>query len=221
MFASSDNGGMTWTERTSLSTNALLSIAFDARTGRAIAVGFEGTVLTSNNNGANWTERASGHAGTFSSVAFDASTGRAIVVGPDGVVFTSGDYGTTWTERASGTSALLSSVAFDASTGRAIVVGTFGTVLTSSDYGATWSSVVFRGSIYPAPISWLGILLFLGSLTLLLFQRDRRSTESFYEPSATDSVDSDQPAGPVELAAGGDRTRRRRLACFRSAAASR
>ena len=166
----SEDNGATWTERASGSPVRLRSVAFDASTGRAIAVGWDGTVLTSDNNGLTWTERASGSSARLFSVAFDASTGRAIAVGWDGTVLTSDNNGLTWTERASGSSSLLFSVTFDASTGRAIAVGSEGTVLTSDDAGATWSIVVFKGRIYPAPLSVLGLLLSLGGLTLLRYQ---------------------------------------------------
>ena len=206
----SDDSGATWTKAPSASTNELYSVAFDAGTGRAIAVGNESTVLISNDYRATWTARASGNSPPLASVAFDASTGRAIAVGNAGAVLSSNDGGWTWTERASGISAWLSSVAFDASTGRAIAVGTDGVVLTSDDAGETWSIVVFHGRIYPAPIGLLGLLLSLGSLTLLRYQRDRGPTESAsetVEPGTKDLNVSDKSDGSGESSGEGSRRR--------------
>ena len=118
----------------------------------AIAVGSNGTVLTTDDDGLAWTERESGSSAWLRSVAFDASTGRAIAVGAGGTVLTSNDRGFTWAERDSGTSASLESVVFDASTGRAIAVGAGGTVLTSSDGGVTWAERdTGIGAITPNP----------------------------------------------------------------------
>ena len=190
----SDDNGETWTERASGTSEWLKFVAFDANTSRAIAVGDEGTVLTSDDNGETWTERASGTSEQLKSVAFDANTSRAIAVGEDGTVLISDDNGETWTERASGTSEQLESVAFDANTSRAIAVGDGGTVLTSEDAGATWSIVVHRGSIYPAPLSVLGLLLSLAGLTLLRYQ-----PTPVPPPSPEGIIDlfvSDRPLGP-------------------------
>ena len=198
----SNDHGATWTEGASVSKNALYSVAFGASTGRAIAVGDESTVLTSDDSGVTWTERDSGSSAILTSVAFDASTGRAIGAGTYGIVLTSSDYGTTWTERASGTSAWLTSVAFDGSTGRAIVAGTHATVLTSSNHGATWSTVVIQGRVYPAPIGWFGLLLCLGSLMLLLYQRARGSIEP---PEEIDALSGTRSSDSVKPPAGSDR----------------
>ena len=150
----SDDSGETWTEYESGTRWNLESVAFDASSGHAIAVGSGGTVLTSDDNGETWTKRESGVSAHLHSVAFDAGSGRAIAVGIYGTVLTSDDDGKTWTKRESGASAWLTFVAFDAGSGRAIAVGEGGTVLTSDDNGETWTERASGAS------AWLNSVVF-------------------------------------------------------------
>ena len=140
----SDDSGETWTEHDSGTSWNFASVAFDANSGRTIAVGGGGTVLTSDDGGATWTERATGASAQLHSVAFDADSGRAIAVGGGGTVLISDDSGATWStwwtgRISSGASPQLHSVAFDAGTGRTLAVGGGGTVFTSDNGGATWT----------------------------------------------------------------------------------
>ena len=192
----SDDHGETWTERVSGTstgyisgapylyggtTKTLSSVAYDASSGHAIAVGANGAVLTSNDHGRTWTQSASccpvdSPGPRLNSVTFDAPTGRAVTVGELGNVFTSDDHGDTWTERDSGLLAEFLSVAFDAPTGRVIAVGMATSasrangnrvlMLISDDHGATWQPIQWNS--YPAPISAFGFLLILGGSLILL-----------------------------------------------------
>ena len=200
----SDDSGDTWIERESGTSASLLSVAYDANTGRAIAVGMGGAVLTSDDSGVTWTERDSGSAAWIYSVAYDATTGRAIGVGAGGAVLTSDDDGVTWTERDSGSAAWIYSVAFDGSTGRAIAVGIGGTPIISDDAGVTWTPVLFAGSVYPAPLSAVGLLLLLGGLVLLVVQpahgihgilASRRESADVLDSSQPPAPEDEDPSG--------------------------
>ena len=191
----SEDNGSTWTERASSAKEVLNAVAFDARTGRAIAVGVQGTVFTSEDNGSTWTERPSPATEELNAVTLNTRTGRAIAVGGDATVLFSEDYGVTWTERPSGSRVLLRSVAFDGSNGRAIAVGVQGTVLISRDSGTTWSPVVLEGTLYPAPLSVVGLFLSLGGLTFFLFHHTPPTSRP---ERIIDLFVSDRPLGPGE-----------------------
>ena len=107
-----------------------------ADNGRAIAVGSNGTILTSANAGATWTNQGSKTAATLNSIAL-ADDGRAIAVGYADTILTTANAGATWIERNSDTEAALGGIAL-ADNGRAIAVGENGTILTTANAGATW-----------------------------------------------------------------------------------
>ena len=125
------------------------SVALDASTGRAIAVGESGDMLTSDDHGESWTRRDSVFSDRMYSVVLDSFTGRAIAVGGNrhGSVLTSDDYGQTWTERLEESTPGLRSVAMDALTGRVIAVGSNNYVLTSHDRGDSWTKREFEFSV--------------------------------------------------------------------------
>ena len=72
-----------------------------------VAVGDNGTVVSSADNGVTWATRTSGLTGNF--LAISPSTSQLVATGAGGLVATSPD-GVTWTQRVSGTTADLFSV---------------------------------------------------------------------------------------------------------------
>lgn len=103
-----------------------------------VAVGAQGTILSSN-DGAAWTQESSGVSVRLSSIA--ANHALFVAVGADGTILTSAHAG-SWTKRSSGTEVDLAHVIFNGE--RFVAVGGAyadqATCLTSSD-GATWTAL--------------------------------------------------------------------------------
>jgi len=114
--------GVTWTQRTSGTSNDLYSVTYG--NGLFVAVGAKGTILTSP-DGVSWTARASGTDEWLWGVAYGNST--FVAVGGGGAILTSPD-GVTWTQRTSLEKSDLLSVVYG--NGRFVAVGG-GTILTS------------------------------------------------------------------------------------------
>ena len=122
-----------WVARPSGTTANLWSVAFAAN--QWIAVGEQGTILTSP-DGTAWTTRSSGFLTRWIvSVGYGAGTWTA--VGESGLILTSAD-AITWTPRTSGTTARLNGVAYGG--GRWMIVAESGELLTSAD-SITWSKL--------------------------------------------------------------------------------
>jgi hypothetical protein len=131
--------GVSWTQRTSGTSNSLSGVTY--RNGTFVAVGLGGTILTSP-DGVTWTQRTSGTRNWLSGVTY--GNGPSWRWG-DGPILTSPD-GVNWTARANGDGqqALgrglrqrhdsLRGVAY----GNGTFVGTGGTILTSPD-GVNWT----------------------------------------------------------------------------------
>ena len=124
-----------------------------------LAVGANGTIITSDDNGSTWTTRTSGTTRNLHSVHYDPVTGRSLTVGQDGVVYTSQNQ-VTWVSQASGVTATLYGVAYNGAGTGYVAVGNTGTVVVSLD-GAVWTtqnsetlaqlnSVVYDGASYIA-----------------------------------------------------------------------
>jgi photosystem II stability/assembly factor-like uncharacterized protein len=106
---------------------------------RYIAVGNNGTVLTSNVDGSSWILQDAGV--NFGNTAFNAvATNNAIIViiGGNGTILSSVD-AVTWTEQAKPLNNDLNDITWDGN--QFIVVGSNDTILTSPD-GLTWTSHV-------------------------------------------------------------------------------
>jgi uncharacterized delta-60 repeat protein len=115
-----------WVARPSGTTANLWSVAFAAN--QWVAVGEQGTILTSP-DGTAWTTRSSGFPTRWIvSVGYGAGTWTA--VGESGLILTSAD-AITWTPRTSGTTARLNGVAYGG--GRWMIVAESGELLTSTD----------------------------------------------------------------------------------------
>ena len=99
-----------------------------------VAVGPDGTILTSSDNGISWCSRTSGTSQSLFGITYGSST--FVAVGANGTMLTSTD-NTSWTTTGSGISNTLWGVIYGKSA--FVVVGQTGTILTSSD-GISWTS---------------------------------------------------------------------------------
>lgn len=93
-MASLDSGDVAvrWTSSKSNTSSHLFSVTYG--NGTYVAVGENGTILTSNDGGDNWTNRASNTGKMLRSVAY--GNGTYVAVGDDGTILSSGD-GASWT----------------------------------------------------------------------------------------------------------------------------
>lgn len=128
--------GVTWTSRTSNTTQYLSDVAFNG-SNLFVAVGAGGAVVTSP-DGITWTSRTSNTTQVLNSVTYGA--GLWVAVGNSGAIVTSPD-GITWTVRTVAGLAgnTLTSVSYANST-FVITSSTAGSLATSSN-GTAWTSV--------------------------------------------------------------------------------
>jgi photosystem II stability/assembly factor-like uncharacterized protein len=104
---------------------------------RYIAVGNNGTIVTSNVDGSLWTLQDVGaNVATTSLNAVASNNGQIVVVGTNGTILNSAD-GVTWTELPSFLNQDLNDITWDGN--QFVVVGSNDTILTSPD-GVTWAS---------------------------------------------------------------------------------
>jgi photosystem II stability/assembly factor-like uncharacterized protein len=132
------DGGQTWVQDTqpwdSQLAQPVQTVDFDGAAG--LAVGYNGTVLTTTDRGGSWQARAAGTSAALSAAAAD-SDGTAYAVGDNGLIIRSTDGGATWAAQMMGLPRNLSALsAFDAST--AYVAGQYGFSRTT-DAGGIWS----------------------------------------------------------------------------------
>ena len=104
--------------------------------GRGIAVGRNGTVLTTDNAGFAWIERDSGTDATLVGIAL-TNDGRGIAVGDGGTVLTTGNAGATWDRNEPRWMMDFMGVAL-IDDGRGIAVGNNGTLLILKDLDSLW-----------------------------------------------------------------------------------
>lgn len=121
-----------WSPVVSGTTRSLWSVAFGG--GRFVAVGENGTIVTSN-DGTTWITRSAGTTAWLVGVAY--GNDQFVAVGDKGVVLTSND-GLTWSARSSGTTERLNGIAYG--NGMWLAVGENGSAVTSLD-GNNWTVV--------------------------------------------------------------------------------
>jgi photosystem II stability/assembly factor-like uncharacterized protein len=104
---------------------------------KGMAVGHNGTILTTNNGGTTWASRESGTTKTLYEVRLKSST-EAVVAGDNGVVLRTTDSGATWTALTTGVTTSL--YALEVRGSKIWVGGDEGKIYYSSDNGATWTA---------------------------------------------------------------------------------
>jgi hypothetical protein len=117
--------------------NSLCSVIYCDDLGLLVAVGINGTILTSSDS-LEWEQRNVGISITLNSICYSSDLNLFITVGANGVILTSSD-GETWTSQTSGISNNLYSICYSSDLNLFITVGANGVILTSSD-GETWTS---------------------------------------------------------------------------------
>jgi photosystem II stability/assembly factor-like uncharacterized protein len=141
----SADAGKTWRPVTPAPTPlALLAVGIDS--GRAIAVGQQGVILTRSESG-RWTAVSSGTDARLLAVSLN-SAGRIVAGGAFGVVLKSDDGGTHWASIApkwadyteQGADPHVYGVKVDMA-GTITIDGEFGLILRSNDGGATWQGL--------------------------------------------------------------------------------
>jgi len=125
---------ITWTSRTSGTSNYLRSFAFDDNN-TGVVVGNSGTILTSN-DGITWTSRTSGTTKDLNNVAYGNS--KFIAVGDNGTTLYSTD-GITWTDWTSSCGANDNESFWDVAYGSStwVAVGDNGSIYTSDETSCT------------------------------------------------------------------------------------
>jgi len=106
IMTSADNG-ITWTARTSGTTNTLKSIVY--ANGTFVVAGYNGTILTST-DGITWTLRTSSASLYLRSVAY--GDGSFVVSGDSGTIWASTDNGVTWWAKTSNSTTYIFSIAY-------------------------------------------------------------------------------------------------------------
>lgn len=110
--------------------------------GNFVAVGSNGTVLTSSDSGQTWTARTAAAANNWRGLAFDGTTVVAVSDGGANRVMVSTDLGHTWTSKSAAEANSWASVTYAAFLGMFVAVSTDGVhrVMTSINSGATWTA---------------------------------------------------------------------------------
>jgi photosystem II stability/assembly factor-like uncharacterized protein len=134
MLAYTENGGDTWTAR---STSERVNVLFAVDADTACAGLSSGTILRTTDRGQTWEEYQSGATGWLGGIWFcDPLT--AWLSGSGGLLAKSEDGGRIWTPVVSGTTRNLGDIYF-LNTETGWLVGQLGTILKSTDGGATWT----------------------------------------------------------------------------------
>ena len=193
---------LTFTSRTSGTTNGLNAIANNGTT--AVAVG-DGVTIRTSTDGITWTARSiSGSNAYFYGISWDGS--KFVAVGTDynftisnwtGVIYTSAD-GTTWTRRYLGTTAgtELYGVAPNGS-GGSVAVGHGGTILRTTD-GISWSPVsvnTLTASHYLEGVAWNGSVYALVGYTFFNSNNANGGLQLYTSPDGTTWTDRSAGAG--------------------------
>ncbi|MDH5784413.1 MAG: hypothetical protein OEZ16_02255 [Chromatiales bacterium] len=144
---SSDDDGVTWTERTSGTVNNLVQVLWDGV--QFVAIGATGTVLTSS-DGVTWTPQTSGTVENLVQLRYD--NGLYIAAGNNGAIITSND-SVTWTVQNSSTTQHLRSLTYH--NGLYIAGGGNSTMLTSND-AISWSVTTVAGTGTVRGLGWDG-----------------------------------------------------------------
>lgn len=134
--------GIDWEHANTPTNQEIMSIAANASGDRLMAVGFNGTIMTSTDGGSNWAH-VSGLDTTvnFNSIVHLPSTGRWVAVGHNATVAVSSEDPTQWQSNTSTLTDHLFSVIAVPNTDRVIFGGENGLIGVSTDGGESWSII--------------------------------------------------------------------------------
>lgn len=132
-----DDGGLSWTQRTSGVADRLEDVAI-LTSGTGWAAGVSGIILKTTDGGTSWAAQTSGVTDALRDiVALDESV--AVAVGDIGLILRTIDGGLNWNTVNSGVVDPLTGVCFIGSVGWA--VGSAGTIIKTTDGGQIWSAL--------------------------------------------------------------------------------
>ena len=174
IFTSSD--GSKWTSLSSKTGNNLRSMASSGS--QWVAVGSNGTILTSNDGGAEWSPQSSGSGANLASVVWSGSRYVAVgAAGLHGTILTSSN-GTTWSTIGGLGSGELILLGLTWSGSQFVAVGTApagGAILTSPN-GSTWTSNPSAASAALRGVIWSGSqFVAVGDYATILFSTDGKT----------------------------------------------
>ena len=134
-----DDGGNTWQNQVSDTTERIHRITFAADGLHGWAVGTNGMITSTDNGGKTWKAQTISEHEDLHGIAFTADTQRGWAVGTRGTILASTDGGKTWNHQTSLSEDDLFGVAFTADGLHGWAVGGNGTILASADGGKTWN----------------------------------------------------------------------------------
>lgn len=132
-----DNGGLTWTQRSFTVALRLTGVAFGSTT-NGVIVSSVGRVFRTTNGGTSWGEGTSPVASSINGVDMTSST-AGWAAGATGRLLRTTDGGSTWSLGTSPTSQDLAAIALSGT--RGIAVGKFGSIVITTD-GTTWRTPI-------------------------------------------------------------------------------
>lgn len=147
LYLETDDGGMSWTERSIYDGDSHLYASARLRDGSLLIAGEFGTLLRSEDEGATWAELDSPYGGTFFGLtvppADEGAEQPTLVYGLQGHVFASTDYGASWTAVDTGVENGLYNAIWSDGTAP-ILLGHGGLILIDRDTGPgfDWQSVI-------------------------------------------------------------------------------
>ncbi len=178
----SSNGGSTWQQQTSGTSNNLYTITFKEVTGGPVfAAGANGIILRTTDDGTTWNQIPSGTSATLR----DHSDFQWFIVGDSGVVLKSTDNGLSWARKPSGTTAQLNSVA---GFNPIHAVGNDGTVIRAVNQGESWQvmSTSVTENLYAVPM--FGTMNFVFGSGSLILRSSNFGTSWFSQLNGTNSA---------------------------------
>jgi photosystem II stability/assembly factor-like uncharacterized protein len=168
VILTTDNGGKTFTTRTSaIDTKDINALGWNY-SNRIYAVGDSGSIQHTVDYGVNWVQAAGVDGFTDNLYGVAAADNYGVAVGDDGTILTSTNNGVIWVTATNAGSYTGTFYAVSmTSNGKAIAVGTDGEIQTSPDYGVTWVSRTpagsFSGTFYAVAIDDNGYAVAVGT----------------------------------------------------------
>ena len=189
------DGGRTWQQAKSGTSEDLAGTWFDADGRQGWAVGSVGTIIFTSDGGRTWTAQRSGTTTYLSAVQFLPGGQRGWATGSSGIILTTIDGGKTWSAVDSKVGSTRAALAFtpDGSTGWAVG---YPSMVKTSDGGKTWEAIRWpiSNERYPAPWFWISL-----SAAVFCFWRSVRTDPA----SATSAIEamgtSDAPVNEFAL----------------------
>ena len=170
----SDDGGLTWTPRLGLGTQALLAVACASATD-CVATGGSGEADVTTDGGSTWTEEATGTTAALDGIACPSAE-ECMAAGDGGVIVTTTDGGTTWHVHTVPVTGILTNVTCTSLTS-CLVSGESADVFLTHDFGTAFTAVEWSNSgpfavLYRIACPTASVCVGVGSAGLTTFSTD-------------------------------------------------